>query len=70
MITPAPETDKWIRPVISFRSDILYIVQPIEYGRYACDTNCPQWLCAHNVAVAEVNSSLKSILEWYVAYAP
>ena len=74
MITPAPGTDKRIRVVISFHSDIPHIVQPKENGQYACDTNCPQWLsskiCAHTVAVAEVNNSLKSFLEWYVAHAP
>ena len=60
--------------MISFRSDIPHIVQPKENGQYACDTNCPQWLsswiCAHTVAVAEVNNSLKFFLEWYVAHAP
>ena len=40
---------------------------------HVCDANCPQWvsskICSHAVAVAEIDSSLRSFLDWSIACA-
>ena len=73
MITKAPGSEQRARVVISFRSDTPHIVKPKENGQYVCDANCPQWvsskICSHTVAVAEINTSLRSFLDWYIACA-
>ena len=72
-ITPAPGTDKRVRCVMSYRSDTPHVVRPKGSSQYVCDANCPQWvsgnICAHTVAVAQLNNSLRKFLDWYASSA-
>ena len=52
--------------VSSYSGKVPHMVTPKKGGEFSCDSNCPNWksmrICAHSVAVAEVNKKLPQFL--------
>lgn len=65
-IAPAPGQDKAARMVLSYSGKVPHLVIPKKGGKYACDSNCPNFkslsICSHTVAVAELNNHLEYFL--------
>ena len=61
-IVPAPGQDLVARMVLSYSGKIPHMVTPKKGGEFSCDSSCPNWksmgICAHSVAVAEINKKL------------
>ena len=65
-IVPAPGQDPEAKMVLSYSGKVPHMVTPKKSGDFSCDSNCPSWkamgICAHSVAVAEVNNKLPQFL--------
>ena len=65
-IAPAPGQDSEARMVLSYSGKAPHLVTPKKGGDYSCDSSCPNWkamgICAHCVAVAEINKKLSQFL--------
>ena len=65
-ISLAPGQDKAARMVLSSSGKVPHLVVPKKGGKYACDSNCPNFkslgICSHTVAVAELNHHLERFL--------
>lgn len=68
-IVAAPGGNKKAKMVSSKSSITPHFVRCLSSGQYVCDNNCLQWkssqICAHVVAVAELNGELNPFLQWY-----
>ena len=65
-IVPAPGQSSEARMVLSYSNKVPHMVTPTKAGGFSCDTNCPNWksigICAHSVAVAQVNGKLEEFI--------
>ena len=65
-IVPVPGQDSGARMVLSYSGKVPHMVTPKKRGEFSCDSSCPNWksmgICAHSVAVAEVNKKLPQFL--------
>ena len=65
-IVPAPGQSSEARMVLSYSSKVPHMVTPTKGGGFSCDSNCPSWksvgMCAHSVAVAQVNGKLDELV--------
>ena len=63
-IVPAPGQSSEARMVATRLH--AHMVTPTKAGGFSCDSNCPNWksigICAHSVAVAQVNGKLEEFI--------
>ena len=68
-IAVAPGLDVKSHSVMSYSGNRPHIVSVKSTGQHVCDKSCGNWnslgICAHTVAVAEVNCELSRFVSWF-----